>query len=105
MNIKTLAKKYDLKRIDKELGDNFWSPIDVAKVNDWVLKAAAFKGQFHWHKHSDDEFFLVYKGEIVIDTENGPIELREGEGTVIPGGIKHRPKAAVRALVLFFDPN
>lgn len=39
MNIKTLAKKYDLEKIDKKLGDNFWKPLDIAKINDWVLRA------------------------------------------------------------------
>lgn len=84
MNIKTLGNKYNLNEVDKKLGDNFWSPLDVAKINDWVLRAAAFKGKFHWHKHDEDEFFLIYKGEIIIDTANGPIKLREGEGVVIP---------------------
>lgn len=105
MNIKTLAKKYDLKKVDKKLGDNFWSPVDVAKINDWVLRAAAVKGEFHWHKHNDDEFFLIYKGKIVIDTENGPIKLKEDEGTVIPRGIRHRPRAKKRAVVLLLEPE
>jgi len=104
MNIKTLGNKYNLDKVDKKLGDNFWKPLDVAKINDWVLRAAAFKGQFHWHKHNDDEFFLIYKGKIIIDTENGPIELREGEGTVILKGIQHRPRAVKRAVVLLFEP-
>ena len=100
MKIKTKALKYDLRKIDKKLGDNFWKPLNVAKINDWVLRAAAFKGEFHWHKHDDDEFFLIYKGEIVIDTENGSIKLSQGEGIVIPKGIQHRPRAVKRALVL-----
>lgn len=97
--------KYDLKKIDQELGDNFWKPVDVAKINDWVLRAAAFKGKFHWHKHNDDEFFLIYKGEIIIDTENGSIKLNEGEGTVIPKGTQHRPRAKERAVVLLLEPE
>lgn len=105
MNIGTIVKKYDLKKLDKKLGDNFWEPLDVAKINDWVLRAAAFKGEFHWYKHSDDEFFLIYKGEIVIDTENGSIALKEGEGTVIPKGVQHRPKAVKRAVVLLLEPE
>lgn len=105
MNIKTLGDKYNLNEIDKKLGDNFWSPVDVAKFNDWVLRAAAVMGEFHWHKHNEDEFFLIYKGEIVIDTENGPIKLREGEGTVIPKGTQHRPRAIRRAVVLILEPE
>lgn len=105
MNIKALGNKYNLSKIDKKLGDNFWKPLDIAKINDWVLRAAAFKGKFHWHKHNDDEFFLIYKGKIVIDTENGPIKLSEGEGTVIPKGVQHRPRALKRAVVLLLEPE
>lgn len=96
---------FNLKEVDQKLGDNFWSPVDVAKFNNCVLRAAAFKGKFHWHKHNDDEFFLIHKGEIVIDTENGPIKLREGEGTVIPKGTQHRPRATKRAMVLLLEPE
>jgi mannose-6-phosphate isomerase-like protein (cupin superfamily) len=98
------VKKISLEELDQRLGDTFWSPIDVARINDWVLRVSAVKGEFHWHKHNDDEFFLIYKGEIVIDTENGPIPLKEGEAAVIPKGMKHRPRAAERAVVLVLEP-
>lgn len=104
MNVKHLTKKYNLAAVDKKLGNTFWSPVDVAYINDWVLRAAAVKGEFHWHTHNDDEFFLIYKGEIVIDTENGPIRLKKGEGTVIPKGLRHKPKASKRAVVLLLEP-
>ncbi len=104
METSTLARKYDLAQVDRELGDKFWSPVDVAYINDWVLRAAAIKGDYHWHTHNDDEFFLIYKGRIVIDTENGAIELKEGEGTVIPKGVQHKPRAEERAVILMIEP-
>ncbi len=104
MNLKYFVSTYDLAQIDKKLKENYWSPIDVAKVNDWMLRAAAFKGEFHWHSHDHDELFYIYKGSIVIETEQGPIELSEGQGTVIPKGMKHKPKAEKRAIVLMLDP-
>ncbi len=97
--------KYNLDEIDKRLGENYWSPIDVANINDWVLRAAAVKGEFHWHAHEDDEFFLIWKGEITIDTDNGPIHLTQGEGTVIPKGLRHCPRAEERAVVLLLEPK
>ena len=99
-----LPEKYNLKEIDKKLGSNFWSPIDVAHINDWVLRAAAVKGEFHWHTHNDDEFFLIYKGEITIQTEFGNVELSTGEGYVVPKGVKHCPLAEKRAVVLLLEP-
>ena len=105
IGVATLGKKYDLEQVDRELGDNLWSPVDVAYINDWVLRAAAIKGEYHWHTHDDDEFFLVYRGQITIDTENEPIDLGEGEGTVIPKGIRHKPRAAERAVILMIEPQ
>lgn len=104
MVVNKRAKKYNLAAVDRRLGNKFWSPIDVARINNWVLRAAAVKGEFHWHKHHDDEFFLIYKGEIVIETENGPIKLKKGEGAVIPKGLKHKPTAKKRAVVLLLEP-
>ena len=104
MDIKTLAQAYNLAEIDRQLGDLFWSPINVAYINDWVLRAAAIKGEYHWHSHTVDELFLVYKGEISIDTEKGSIFLKEGEGAVIPKGLSHKPKADHRAVILMIEP-
>lgn len=105
VNISPITKKYNLPEVDKQLSDNYWSPIDVAYINDWVLRAAAVKGEFHWHTHNDDEFFLIYKGSITIQTENGNVELSEGEGYVVPKGVKHCPLAKERAVILLLEPK
>lgn len=104
IDLQILTQLNDLEDIDKRLGDTFWSPIDVAYINDWVLRAAAIKGEYHWHSHEDDELFIVYKGSIVIDTEKGPISLNSGQVAVIPKGLKHKPKADERAIILMIEP-
>ena len=96
--------KAALDEVDRKLGDTFWSPVEVLRVNDWVLRASALKGEFHWHMHDDDELFIVRSGEIVIDTENGPVPLKAGEAAVVPKGLKHKPRAAERAVVLLLEP-
>lgn len=105
MDIDNLTKKYNLAEIDEQLGENYWSPVDVAFINDWVLRMAAVKGEFHWHTHSDDEFFLIYKGKITIQTKEGNIDLNEGEGYVVPKGVEHCPFAKERAVVLLLEPK
>lgn len=99
-----LPGKYNLEEIDKKLSNNFWSPVDVAHINDWVLRAAAVKGEFHWHTHQDDEFFLIYKGKLTIQMKSGNIDLSEGEGYVVPKGVKHCPRADKRTVVLLLEP-
>ncbi len=104
MSTDILANKYNLDEIDEQLGDKFWSPVDVAIINDWVLRAAAVKGEFHWHTHNDDEFFLIHRVRLTIDLENGSVELGEGEGYVVPKGTQHRPRAIERTVVLLLEP-
>jgi len=87
--------------------DQPWSPIEVARVNDQVVRMSLLKGEYHWHKHtSEDELFYVYRGKIVIqlkDQEN--IVLQEGEMVVIPKGVEHCPKSKELSYVLVFEPS
>ncbi len=70
-----------------------------------LYELLVFFGEFHWHSHKYDEMFYVLKGHIVIDTENGPIELKEGQIAVVPKNVQHKPKSDVRSIVLMFEPK
>ena len=50
-----------------------WSNRTLTKVNDSVVRLGIVEGEFHWHKHdNDDEFFFVLSGTLCIDIrENG----------------------------------
>lgn len=49
-----------------------WFNQTLCKVNDAVVRMAAIEGEYHWHKHDeDDEFFYVVDGELLIDVEAG----------------------------------
>jgi mannose-6-phosphate isomerase-like protein (cupin superfamily) len=100
--IPVISLEDKVKEIDKP-----WSPIEVARVNDQVVRMALLDGEFHWHKHTDeDELFYVYKRSIVIQLNDQPdIELREGEMAVIPKGVEHCPKSIGPAYVLLFEPH
>ena len=40
-----------------------WSPVDIATVNDQVIRMAFFHGKYHWHRHKmEDELFFIYRG-------------------------------------------
>lgn len=83
-----------------------WSPIDVVDFNDYTLRIALFKGEYHWHKHDkEDEFFYIYQGKILIETELGNITLGKGECCVIPKGIKHRPSSKIKSYVFMIEPK
>ncbi len=95
-----------LKDKIREIGGKSWSPVDVARVNDQIIRMALLKGEFHWHRHADEhELFYVYKGNIVIQFKDRPdINLNEGEITVVPKGVEHCPKSTEDSYVLLFEP-
>jgi mannose-6-phosphate isomerase-like protein (cupin superfamily) len=83
-----------------------WSPVEVTRVNDQVVRMSLLKGEYHWHKHTnEDELFYVYKGKIVIQLKDQKdIVLQEGDMVVIPKGVEHCPKSIEPSYVLVFEP-
>ena len=84
-----------------------WAPVEVARVNDQVVRIALFDGEYPWHKHAhEDELFYVYKGSIVIKVKgHSNITLHEGEIAVIPKGVEHSPSSLEPSYVLMFEPQ
>ena len=85
--------------------DKPWSPVDIARVNDQVVRMAMIEGEYHWHKHTnEDELFFVYDGEIIIQLRGQPdVTLHEGEMAVVPKGVEHCPKSAGPSYILVFE--
>lgn len=97
-----------LELIDvKRLADSCphrWYNQTLCEVNGSVVRLGVVEGEYHWHKHDDDdEFFYVLEGELLIDIEGRTIELKTGQGTVIPKGTMHRPRAPQRTSILMVE--
>jgi mannose-6-phosphate isomerase-like protein (cupin superfamily) len=83
-----------------------WQPHDLAYVNESALRIAKIQGAYDWHTHRDeDEFFMVLKGKIFIDTEAETIELKENEGYLVRRGTRHRSRAPRPAWILLIEPT
>jgi mannose-6-phosphate isomerase-like protein (cupin superfamily) len=81
-----------------------WSPRVVAEVDDAYVKVAKVRGVFGWHAHADeDELFLILKGRLRIEMEQGPVELGEGEMFVVPKGTRHNPVADQECHVMLIE--
>jgi mannose-6-phosphate isomerase-like protein (cupin superfamily) len=96
----------DLQEKMIEVKGKHCSPIDIALVNDQVVRMSYIDGEFHWHKHTtQDELFYIIKGKLIIQFKNQPdITLSEGQMTVIPKGVEHCPKSIEPTFLLLFEP-
>ena len=81
-----------------------WYNQTLCKVNDSVVRLGVLQGEYHWHKHNDDdEFFFVLEGHFIIDLEDQTIDLQPQQGYVVPKGVVHRTRAPERAIVLMVE--
>jgi len=81
-----------------------WYNQTLCKVNDSVVRLGVMRGEYHWHKHdNDDEFFFVLDGHFIIDLEDKSIDLQPREGFVVPKGVVHRTRAPDRAVILMVE--
>ena len=81
-----------------------WQNYTLTKVNDSVVRIGIVEGEFHWHKHdNDDEFFFVLEGQLLIDLEDRTIELNPNQGTTITKGVMHRPRAPKKTVMLMVE--
>jgi mannose-6-phosphate isomerase-like protein (cupin superfamily) len=86
------------------LFDDYWSPKIVGELNGQYVKLAKLKGEFVWHHHeTEDELFLVVKGQLVIKLREKDVVLKEGEFFIVPRGIEHMPVAEEEAHVLLIE--
>ncbi len=82
-----------------------WEPQNIVLVDETALRIAKIEGAYNWHTHrEEDEFFLVLKGKIFIDTEEGSIELNEMEGYLVKKGTRHRSRTEKPAWILLIEP-
>jgi mannose-6-phosphate isomerase-like protein (cupin superfamily) len=94
-----LAQKFSLF-------DEYWSPKIVGELNGQVVKIAKLKGEFLWHHHeTEDEFFMVIKGRMVIKLSDQDVSLETGEFFIVPRGVEHKPVAEEEAHILMFEPR
>jgi mannose-6-phosphate isomerase-like protein (cupin superfamily) len=83
-----------------------WSPKIVSAFNGHDVMVVKVKGEFVWHSHPDtDDFFLVLKGHLIIQTSNGDVRLGPGDLYVVPKGVEHRPVAEEEVHLLLIEPH
>ena len=83
-----------------------WFNATLTTVNDAVVRLGVVEGEFHWHKHDDqDEFFLVLDGELLIDLEEdrSTVTLHPRQAFTVPRGTVHRTRAPRPTTILMVE--
>ncbi len=81
-----------------------WYNQTLTRVNDTVVRLGILRGEYHWHKHDDeDEFFFLVEGRFIVDLEDRSVELAPRQGITIPRGVVHRTRAPERSIVLMME--
>lgn len=81
-----------------------WFNQTLCQVDEAVVRLGVVQGEYHWHHHeNEDEFFYVVSGRFLIDLEDRTVELTPGKAFVIPKGVKHRPRAPERTVILMVE--
>jgi mannose-6-phosphate isomerase-like protein (cupin superfamily) len=81
-----------------------WYNQTLCQVNGSVVRLGVLQGEYHWHKHDeDDEFFFCLDGEFLIDLEDRTVALSPQQGFVVPKGIVHRTRAPRRCVILMVE--
>jgi mannose-6-phosphate isomerase-like protein (cupin superfamily) len=81
-----------------------WYNQTLCQVNASVVRVGVIQGEYHWHKHdNDDEFFYVVEGRLLIDLEDRTVELEPRQGFVVSKGVLHRTRAPQRTVILMVE--
>jgi mannose-6-phosphate isomerase-like protein (cupin superfamily) len=81
-----------------------WYNQTLCQVNGSVVRLGVMQGEYHWHKHeNDDEFFFCLEGEFLVDLEDRTVTLAPWQGFTIPKGVIHRTRAPQRAVILMVE--
>lgn len=94
----------DVPRLVEQCTDQ-WYNQTLCQVNESVVRLGIVKGEYHWHKHeNEDEFFFTLNGELLLDIEGKEtVILREHQGYVVPKGVVHRTRAPEKTVILMIE--
>ena len=96
-------QKVDVPQLVDSVTDR-WYNQTLCQVNGSVVRLGVMQGEYHWHKHDeDDEFFFCLDGEFLVDLEDRTITLGPRQGFVVPKGVVHRTRAPQKCVILMVE--
>ena len=96
-------EKIDVPTLVDSVTDQ-WYNQTLCQVNGSVVRLGVMQGEYHWHKHdNDDEFFFCLEGTFLVDLEGCTVTLGPRQGLVVPRGVVHRTRAPQRCVILMVE--
>ncbi|UOQ43754.1 cupin domain-containing protein [Halobacillus salinarum] len=93
----------DINSLVKECKDE-WYNQTLCQVNDCVVRLGVMQGEFHWHKHDqEDELFYVIDGHFIVDLEDRSVDLYPNQGFTVPRNVIHKTRAPERTVILMIE--
>ena len=93
----------DIRKIVEQVKDK-WFNQTLTQVNESVVRVGIVEGEYHWHKHeNDDEFFFVLERKLFVDLEDRTIELNPGQGVTVTKNVVHRTRAPQKTVMLMVE--
>ena len=99
-----MLKVENLKEQLAKIKGHPFKPLDIAIVNSHEIRLVLFKGDYGWHTHDADEFFIVLEGKITIHTKAKDFLLRRGDYLELPKGTNHDLSSQADSYVLVVRP-
>ncbi len=95
----------DVSKIVEACEDK-WFNQTLTKINDSVARLGIIEGEYHWHKHeNEDEFFFVLSGKLFIDLEDRTVELIPNQGMTVSRNVIHRTRAPQKTVILMVEAD
>jgi mannose-6-phosphate isomerase-like protein (cupin superfamily) len=93
----------DVRKLVDACTDKWWNQT-LCRVDESIVRLGIVEGEYHWHSHADlDEFFYVIEGRFLIDLEDWTVDLGPKQGFVVPKGVRHRPRAPERTVIMMVE--
>ncbi|MFM0049831.1 cupin domain-containing protein [Caballeronia grimmiae] len=65
----------------------------IARNNDHDIHISVMHAPYAWHVHPDsDETFIGVEGTLLIELDDGVVELHAGQMLTVPAGTRHRTR-------------
>ena len=97
-------RKIDVQALAGKVEDS-WYNQSLVQVGDVLVRLGVMEGEFHWHRHDDqDEFFFVLEGQFRIELDGAEaVDLGRWQAFTVPAGMLHRPVVPVRSTGLMIE--